>query len=233
MSDLRIALIAEGATDAEVIRAALKAVLDTRPFILTQLQPEATRPELGSGWCGVRKWCRAAGLRHSGPIDADPTLRLFDLLIIHLDVDVAGFAYADCGQEAAAQAELFGWPSLPCAQPCPPVESTVYRLEAVLKSWLGAAQLGRKAVLCMPAQSSEAWLAAAVLPSVHQFGYGLECVANLETRLSSQPKHLRVKKTQRDYRSKASNITDHWETVKAQCSQAAAFEKSLLDLLAT
>lgn len=36
MSELRVALIAEGPTDAIVIEAALKALLP-RPFVLTQL----------------------------------------------------------------------------------------------------------------------------------------------------------------------------------------------------
>ena len=49
MSELRIALVAEGPTDYVIIEAALKAVLP-KPFILTQLQPEATRPDLGQGW---------------------------------------------------------------------------------------------------------------------------------------------------------------------------------------
>lgn len=43
MSELRIALIAEGPTDAVIIEAALKAILG-RPFILQTIQPEATRP---------------------------------------------------------------------------------------------------------------------------------------------------------------------------------------------
>ncbi|MEI8208133.1 MAG: hypothetical protein WCG16_02930 [Methylococcales bacterium] len=52
MSELRIALIAEGATDLIIIEAALKAIIKP-PFILNLLQPEATRPDIGGGWCGV------------------------------------------------------------------------------------------------------------------------------------------------------------------------------------
>ena len=57
MSDPRIALVAEGPTDFVVIEAALKAILQ-RPFVLNQLQPEPTRPEIGGGWGGVFKWCQ-------------------------------------------------------------------------------------------------------------------------------------------------------------------------------
>jgi hypothetical protein len=44
MSELRIALVAEGPTDYETIQAALKAVLPD-PFVMIQLQPEATQAE--------------------------------------------------------------------------------------------------------------------------------------------------------------------------------------------
>ena len=94
MSELRIALVAEGPTDYVLIEAALKAVLP-QPFILTQLQPEATRPDLGQGWSGVLKWCQAASQRHQGPLELDPTLLGFDLLILHLDVDVSTMTYHD------------------------------------------------------------------------------------------------------------------------------------------
>lgn len=57
MSDLRIALVAEGPTDCIVIEAALNSFL-TRPFILTQLQPEDFQAlggfgATGAGWGGV------------------------------------------------------------------------------------------------------------------------------------------------------------------------------------
>lgn len=60
MSELRIALVAEGPTDYEVIHAALRAVLP-RSFVMTPLQPEGNRPVMGNGWGGVLKWCHAAG----------------------------------------------------------------------------------------------------------------------------------------------------------------------------
>jgi hypothetical protein len=41
MSNLRIALVAEGPTDQIMVEAALKAILG-RPFVLTVLQPKAS-----------------------------------------------------------------------------------------------------------------------------------------------------------------------------------------------
>lgn len=51
MSEPRIALVAEGQTDLVVIEAALKAIVPSR-FTLNLLQPEATKPEMGTGWGG-------------------------------------------------------------------------------------------------------------------------------------------------------------------------------------
>jgi len=121
MSDLRVALVAEGPTDAVVIEAALKALLP-EPFVLTQLQPEATRPKLGTGWGGVLRWCREFAARGHASLEEDPTLPGFDLFVLHLDADVAEMRYDDVCSEIAAAAKEHGWPALPCRVPCPPAE---------------------------------------------------------------------------------------------------------------
>lgn len=228
MSELRIALVSEGPTDTIVIEAALKAVLGTRPFILNQLQPEPTHPEMGAGWGGVLKWCHAASQRHTGSLDNDPTLESFDLVIIHLDVDVAGFCYADCGQAIQDLAQTSGWLPLPCAKDCPPPIDTVSELEAVLKTWLGRTTPGMKTILCMPAQASGTWLAAAVLPLEHRLRTGIECNTGVESGLAILPKAQRIRKSVVEYRARASEITSRWNAVKAQCTQALAFEQTLL-----
>jgi hypothetical protein len=224
MSDPRIALIAEGPTDFIVIEAALKAVLQ-RPFVLIQLQPERTRPEMGGGWGGVFKWCQGFRSRGASSIEADPTLSLFDLVIIHLDADVAGKQYADCGPAVAqAAATLQG---LPCHQPCPPPVNTVAALEVVLLSWLGIAAVGPKSLLCIPSKASDAWLAAAMLPGGHVLLTGLECNLNLEMALSQLPKNQKIKKAVREYRTHAETITQRWQQVKGHCTQACVFEQRI------
>ncbi len=228
MSKLRIALVSEGPTDTVVIEAALKAVLGARDFILNQLQPEETRPETGNGWGGVLKWCHATSQRHAGSLDDDPTLEGFDLVIIHLDVDVAGFHYADCGPTIENLAQTFGWLSLPCVEPCPPPIDTVNQLEVVLRSWLGRVTPGTKTLLCMPAQASGTWLAAAVLPLNHKLRRRIECNTGVESGLAQLPLAQRIKKRVPEYRAKADSINSHWSAVKAQCTQALMFEQALL-----
>jgi hypothetical protein len=227
MSELRIALVAEGPTDYEVIQAALKAVLP-EPFVMIQLQPEATGGMMGTGWCGVLKWCQAAHQRHSGSLDTDPTLIGFDLLIIHLDVDVASKQYADCGTLVADIAQENNWRDLPCAQQCPPISNTVDLLVKTIESWLGSSTAGDRTLFCLPAQSSGTWLAAAVLPSAHPLLVDSECNLSLESRLGQLPLKERIKKTTREYRLHAPRITEQWEQVKQVCTQAERFEQLVL-----
>lgn len=229
MSDLRIALVAEGSTDRIIIEAALAAVLGARSFILTQLQPEATLPELGTGWGGVMKWCHASGRRHTGSLDDDPSLQQFDLLILQLDVDVAGFRYEDYGSEVGELAQAGNWPPLPCAAPCPPPTSSIQQLRRVMAGWLGRVQAGRKTVICMPAQSSGTWLAAAVLSEGHKLLNGIECNTGVESGLAILPKTQRIRKNKREYFAAAGEITSRWGMVKARCSQAIVFENDVLD----
>jgi hypothetical protein len=227
MSELRIALVAEGPTDYEVIQAALKAVLP-EPFVMIQLQPEATGGIMGTGWCGVLKWCQATHQRHSSSLDTDPTLIGFDLLIIHLDVDVASKQYADCGTLVADIAQENNWRDLPCAQQCPPISNTVDLLVKAIESWLGQSTGGDRTLFCLPAQSSGTWLAAAVLPSAHPLLVDSECNLSLESRLGQLPLKERIKKTTREYRLHAPRITEQWAQVKQVCTQAERFEQLVL-----
>ncbi len=99
MSDtLRVALIAEGITDFVFLNSAVQSMLGDRSFDLKLLQPEesvaftgmgAAGP-LGGGWKGVRKWCMQAAERAGGALREDPLFVSYDILILHLDADVAG-----------------------------------------------------------------------------------------------------------------------------------------------
>lgn len=232
MSELRIGLVAEGPTDYEIVQAALKACLPGA-FVMTLLQPETTQPEMGAGWGGVLKWCHDARRRHSGPLETDPTLIGFDLLILHLDADVAEKRYADCGTEVESMVQDWSWETLPCVQPCPPAADTCARLEVVLDRWLGQAGPGERTLYCVPAQASDTWLAAAVLPSGHALLSGaLECKSNVESMLKQLPKSQRIKKTVREYRQHAPTLTAHWPAVKRHCTQAQVFEQAVQSALA-
>lgn len=219
MSELRVALVAEGPTDRVVVEAALKALLP-RPFTLAVLQPEATRPQLGTGWCGVLKWCREAAARGAEDLERDATLPGFDLFVIHVDADVAEASYGDGGHALEATAAAASLPALPCSQPCPPPALAVDAIRARVQAWLGLERTGPRTVLCVPSKATEAWLAAAVLPEADRLRDGLECNLQIGARLDAK----RIRKTVRDYRSHAATLTARWRAVTAACSQAQRFE---------
>ncbi|QFH87906.1 hypothetical protein FR760_24030 (plasmid) [Enterobacter hormaechei] len=237
MSDLQIALIAEGPTDYPIIKAALNAFMP-RPFILNLLQPEPKRtepsqPDMGSGWGGVLKWCNAYCELHDGLLDEHPLLELYDMVIIHLDVDVSTKRYSDYGPQITELSTQKSWGRLPCAQPYPPVSNTILALTQVLESWLLPMTRGSRTVLCLPAQSSGAWLAVATVPEDERMMRGdIECDLNTENKLSGAgggvKKKFRIEKSEPAYTLHSPAITEHWAHVKAKCSQAGIFETDML-----
>lgn len=240
MSDLRIALVAEGKTDYFIIEAVLRAILGNRTFILTQLQPENNATMRGEGWAGVVKWCTQEKQRQEEQPRILPCILSldcychefeYDCLIIHIDGDVAGFEYSDADLSAVAEDQNFS--PLPCVQdPCPPIAPTISNLVNVIKSWLGSVSLGNTCILCIPAQSLETWLAAAkwgrTIPykSPHTV---CECLSiDLQT---NRPKNLKIRKTVMEYKKHAFNITNNWGTVKNICNQAKNFETEVLRVI--
>lgn len=236
--DLRIALVAEGPTDAILITAALKAILP-RSFVLTFLQPEATRPEMGSGWCGVLKWCHAFSRRGVASLEVDPLLFSYDMIILHIDADVADMKYGDCGQEASQLAASIGWPRLPHPTDCPPPQNAANYMETCLLSWLGLASRGPRTVHCIPSKAVESWLSVAVLPTGDPLLTSVECRFDLAEKLAILPKKIlsngglpkkrRIKKKNKvDYQANAPQLQHQWGRVRSVCSQAAAFEAQVL-----
>ena len=225
MSEMRIGLVAEGITDQIVIEAALRAMLP-QAFVLTLLQPEPTHANRGNGWCGVFKWCQDLRSRGYAGLADDPTLDLFDLVILHLDADVAEKSYADCGTEVEQAAVVL--PALPCALPCPPPEDTVATLRSLLLAWLGVPKEDDKTLFCMPSKSTESWLAVAILPDPHPLLAGIECTSGLAESLSQLPKAQRIKgKSVKGYRVHEQAITSGWAKVCSKCAQARAFHEAV------
>jgi hypothetical protein len=222
MSELRVALVAEGSTDAIVIEAALKALLP-RPFVLTQLQPEPTRPKLGTGWGGVLRWCLDFATRGHARFEDDPTLPGFDLFVVHIDAAVAEKRYADVSDELADLAGQRGWPTLPNVIQCPPPSGSADAMRACLLSWAGMQEPGPKTVFCVPSKAVEAWLTAATFDNGHALHSGLECNLNVEAQLKALPVAQRIKKTSRDYRARERTIVETWSAVRQRCTQAERF----------
>jgi hypothetical protein len=223
--ELRIGLIAEGITDKLVIQAAITSLLGERRFILRLLQPEESLPlglsapsvSQGAGWGGVYLWCKGVCQRNGGRLKGDILFSGYDILIMHLDADVAGKKYSDCGIADATG-------DLPCEEKCPPPSATTDRLRAVLLRWLGEKTAPAGTVLCTPSKSCETWVIAALFPDdAVMIKKGWECHPKPETRLGTKPMAVRVKKTKAGYEAKQEEISAAWPRLRTELSEAGRF----------
>ncbi len=115
---LRIAAAVEGPTDAIVLQAILRALLPDTDFKFRMLQPEgsdafdsAQSSSTGVGWVGVYRWSRQLLREGGGSVSGSSALSFHDVLIVHVDADVAGRKYTDGSIRDAPCADL------PCENP--------------------------------------------------------------------------------------------------------------------
>jgi hypothetical protein len=201
-----------------VVQAAVEAIIPNRPFILRQIQPEqsAAFGEIGTGWVGVYRWCGQSVARRAANAGADPLFGSYDLLLIHLDVDVAGHSYAD--------GSIAGEPDdLPCALPCPPASDSTDALRAVLLRWFGQNPQAPNVVLCTPSKSTEAWVLTALFPNDVAVPV-IECHPDALSRFGVQPAKVRLKKTVRDYENARPKMTAAWSRLIKTLSEASRFQ---------
>ena len=229
MSDLRIAMITEGPTDKIVLDSALNAFLDGN-FVSKVLQPEQSDSLSGfgnlKGWGGVFQYCRQ--LSEMGPLGWG-FLDKFDLIIFHLDADVAEKSYSDYPHINYPHTDL------PCVQPCPPVMDTITSLYAVISGWLNLDSLDSVPshwVFCIPSKSIEAWIIAGLYFKDYPNIETLECNSKLGSWLSQRPirTNSRLKKNKKAYETIANDLTDHWANIEKYCTEALRFKKNVLKI---
>lgn len=234
MSDpLRVALVAEGPTDKVVIGAAVAGLLGVSPFVLIQLQPEESLPfnQVRGGWGGVYHWCRQAAARAGGALRHDPLFSTFDILILHLDADVAEKQYNEAGIADPVN-------DLPCGRPCPPPGATTNQLRTVLLRWAGETDVSPRTVLCTPSTCTEAWVLSALYPTDKIVVSGdVECYATPDRALQAKPKTGRLvtsgKKVIEQYRRRAREITAAWPQTRALCTEAERFSSEFETAIST
>ena len=226
---LQVGLAAEGITDYHVIESIIESVLGERSFDLKLLQPEdsvafmgsGAAGALGGGWRGVYKWCLQASSDFER-ISEGPALVNLDLLIIHLDADVA--------KEDPANNPIAPIPALrgklPCAQPCPSARATTDALRAVILSWLGETSTPAQIVLCTPSMNTEAWVMQLLCPNDSAVRSATwECFEKPERRLPQQSLSQRFTKSGKDYSSRRPGMVQGWPVAVAKLSEAARFEQ--------
>ena len=223
---LRIAVAVEGPTDAIVLRAILDALLPRTEFEFQTLQPErsiAFGTVTSRGWVGVYRWCRQSASEGGGSVSGSSVLSFNDVLIVHVDADVAGTNYCSGNIRDAPRNDL------PCEKPCPPPSSTTNALRTVVLNWLGEFKCPPQVVLCTPSKNIEAWVVAAVWPNnslVQRNNW--ECRPNPGAQLGNLPKAKRFEKRPDDYELKREKIAKAWPGVAARLSEAVRFEKEFL-----
>jgi len=219
---LRIAAAVEGPTDAIVLRAILKALLpDDTDFLFQTLQPEGSAAfgTMGTGWAGVYRWSRQAALEGGGSVSGSLALSQHDVLIVHVDADVAGQRYASGGIQDPPHQDL------PCEEPCPPPDATTNALRTVVLGWLGERACPQGVVLWTPSKNTDAWVLAAMWPDNKQVQrQDWECRPNPEGQFAALPKGRRFEKRTHDYQRESSGITKAWPSISTRLTEAGRFE---------
>ena len=227
---LRVAAAVEGPTDAIVLQAILDALLPETEIVFQTLQPEisvafdsASFGETGSGWTGVYRWSRQSAAEGGGSVSGSSALFHHDVLIVHLDADVAGKTYMSGNIQDAPGEDL------PCEQPCPPASDTTNALRSVVLNWLGEHECPPRVVLCTPSKSVETWVLAAVSPNNRLVQRGdWECHPNPEGQFATMPRAVRFGKRPEDYRRRQKQISQAWADVSARLTEALRFEREFL-----
>jgi hypothetical protein len=234
-STVRIALVAEGITDFVVLKAAISSMLGNRSFNVKLLQPEESvaftgsgdAGPLGGGWRGVYKWCLQAVLRGGGRVSGDPIFHTYDVLILHLDADVAS---EDPANDKRNPIEALGG-VLPCELPCTEPQLTTNALRIIMLSWLGETEIPQKTVLCTPSKAIEAWVVAIFFPKDSEMTKkGWECHPDPANRLGQQAKKRRFRKSQADYQDREAAIQEGWPGLVARMSEAKRFNDDFIAL---
>jgi hypothetical protein len=213
----KVLLVCEGTTDRIVLEA-IVATVDPLATV-TQIQPPTSLAfgdagPFGGGWKGVRAWCQ-----RGWPILKQSGMQQTSTLVVHLDADVATDGDVNC------------------ARPCPPIQATTDALRAVITGWMGEITTPPRTVRCTPAQSTEAWVFAALSPNDPQVHPGLECRREPAALLvGRRPKLVTrkngsYKKDTREYQAHAARIAGRWSAVTCVCTEAARFNEELVAML--
>ena len=213
-----IRLVCEGITDEIVLKAVLRAYLQSPDFTVDTIQPERSGfqgepAEHGTGWKGVRSWCQMA--QAEGGLEAVRALEPgVDLLIIHVDAEIVFEAEHNS------------------AQPCPPPEHNVITAEDIVLSWLGLSELPEKVVIWVPSMMTEAWVLRALFPALPESSTCLdpaassacvECISDPKaTLLGKTPKLAKRKNRIKNGRriSEVKTITSAYSGIRGSISQA-------------
>ena len=210
---MRIGIVAEGVSEFLVIEEIFSSI-DPRTEVV-RLWPDTSVGGRPYGWRGVRRWCQ--DISSSGLAAFMKGVRGSELdgLVVHLDCSMAH--------------------NLDIEFDCPPARKTANALrKVILEDWLRLKRRPAWLLLVAPAQTTEAWVVAALKPT-YKLIDNIEC-EDAEKELVTR-RHLRrkrngeVKKTASKYRPLVGQMIREWSTVQKHCREAARFYKEAMKLL--
>ncbi len=235
---MNIGTVVEGTTDELVLKAVIGHLYPGQHRFFS-LQPISVHSERGNGWKGVRRWCKETWQRAGSDLEkiiSADTGSPLDLLVIMLDADI--------GAERDLQDDGLTDPIRDVQPVCPPIATTVTRLEQVVCRWFQRSidRLPSEVLLVFPAQDLENWTFAALYsddPLCENPDY--ECIHQEHDRdrhpayrltLKKYGKCLRrrgstIRKRDSKYRLLIPQITANWSQVCRICTQAQHFEDDL------
>jgi hypothetical protein len=179
----------------------------------------------GTGWAGVYRWCRLVAQEGGGKARGSIAFVQIDILIVHLDADVAGKTYRE-GRIIDTT------PDLPCEQHCPPASATTDALRKVILRWLGETEAPPKLVFCTPSKSTGAWVLMAFFSDDEMMEEkGWECYADPDAQLAQKPKKHRIQKTREAYKAISPQLTERWAALCEKLPEAARFSRDFQELL--
>jgi hypothetical protein len=190
---------------------------------------------MGTGWKGVRRWCRETWQRDGSSLDkilSGDTGPPLDLLVIQVDADIADEADLQTDDQS---------PVPDVRRPCPPIAGTAIQLRRVIARWLQHDDFPAQVVLAIPSQDTENWTFAALFPDDNLCTRDdYECIKSGHSRpgyyltLKKYGKILNrsggeIKKPLQHYRKVAPQVAARWSTVCSICSQAQQFTLDVQD----
>ena len=232
---MNIGTVVEGPTDRLVLQAILNRLCPGHHRYFS-LQPTETFGKMGTGWKGVRRWCRETWQRKDASLDkilSGDTGPPLDLLVIHVDADIA--IEHDLQDEDDT-------PILDVQQPCPPAAATAEQLRHIVIRWLNCTSFPPRVILAIPAQDTENWTFAALFPDDDLCAReDYECTKTghdhpgyrLTLRTYGQLLRRtggRIRKPVRQYRQATPQIVAAWGRVRGICPQAEYFTQDVLSM---
>src|SRR6266498_3527477 len=227
MSDLlRIGFVAEGPTDYIVLHAAVRSLLggvDFTPTLISPLVDESLAAKTGGGWTKVYLWCRQMLSEAGGDARTSNLFKQHEILVIHVDADVADKKYTDDQRitDPPQDLPLNMECDRPCETPCPLPRKISDALRTIILGWLNETTVPPQTVVCIPSRSIETWVLVALFPDdPTAVRTNIECRRDCEVRLRTHGLIKSGQKLIQQYRASDNAITAAWGHVRERCGEA-------------